>query len=691
MKLSYETHDIRNVCFISHGGAGKTTLTECMAFNAKLTDRMGKVPDGNTLSDFEPEEIKRQISLNLSVIPVDWKEKKINIIDTPGYFDFVGEVRAGLRVADASMVLVDVTSGIQTGTEKMMNYCQEIEKPCALIVNKMDRDNVDFDDVYQSLRDRFGNKCIAMFLPLIENRVFSGLIDVLNSKIITEKEEKDLSDEQKSTIEELYSEILEAAVEADDQLMEKYLSGESISFEELKSCIKLSIIKRSLIPVIPISAFANIGVKAMSDFISSFFPTPLDMPPMKAVFKDTNDEVFLKANSTDAFSALVFKTLTDPYVGKISLFKVNSGILSNDSKLFNVDEERDEKLGQISFPFGKKQENATQICAGDIGAVTKLIYTKTGHSLSTSDKKIKVEWTPLPESNAAMAIYAINKADEDKLGTVLPKVQEDDPTIKIVRDEDTKQTVMYGVGETHLNVVAEKIKRKYSVSIDLKPPRISYKETIRKAVKVEGKHKKQSGGHGQFGHCWLEISPLTRGEKLSFESKIFGGAIPKNYIPAIEKGVLEAMQEGILAGYPVEDVKVVVVDGSYHPVDSSEIAFKIAASMAFKKAMLEGETVLLEPVMNVTVHVPEQYMGSVIDDLNTKRGRVLGVEAQGNWQIINAQMPLNELSRYTTDIGSITAANGFFKLSFSHYEEAPPKIVKTVVEEAKLEKEKQEG
>ncbi len=691
MKSAYETKDIRNVCFVSHGGAGKTTLTECFAFNSKLIDRMGKVPDGNTISDFEPEEIKRQISIGLTVVPTDWNNVKINIIDTPGYFDFVGEVRAALKVADIAVVLVDATSGIQTGTEKMMAYCEEIEKPTVIIVNKMDRDNVNFDEVYDNIRQTFGIKCISTFKPYIENRVFKGVIDILNKKLVMEDGEKDLNDDQLKDIEEVYAETVEAAVEADDELMEKYLSGESISKDELMNCLRKAIVQRTIIPVLSLSAFANIGVKKLMDFIGNYFPSPLDMPSIEATDADNNQKVTLKADSKDPFSAIVFKTLTDPYVGKISLFKVLSGELTNEIKLYNIQEEKEEKMGQLSFPVGKKQENAQKICAGDIGSMTKLLYTKTGHSLSATDKKIQAQWIDLPSSNAVMAIYATNKADEDKLGTILPKIQEDDPTIKIVRDDDTKQTVMYGVGETHLNVIAEKIKRKYSVSIDLKPPRISYKETIRKAVKVEGKHKKQSGGHGQYGHCWLEISPLPRGEKFLFESKIFGGAIPKNYIPAIEKGVIEAMSEGILAGYPVVDVKVVVYDGSYHPVDSSEIAFKIAASLAFKKAMNEGETVLIEPIMNVCIHVPEQYMGSVIDDLNTKRGRVLGVEAEKNWQVINAQAPLNELSRYTTDLGSITAAKGYFDLSFSHYEEAPPKVVKSVVEEAKLEKEKQEG
>ncbi len=691
MKLSYETKDIRNVCLVSHGGAGKTTLTESFAFNAKLIDRMGKVPDGNTIADFEAEEIKKQISMGLSVVPTEWNDAKINIIDTPGYFDFVGEVRAGLKVAETALLLVDATSGIQTGTEKMMSYCEEIEKPVVIGLNKMDRENINFDEVYSELQQHFGNKCLTMFLPHFENSVFAGLIDVLNKKLITEKDVVDLTPDQTSKIEDIYSEIVEAAVEADDDMMEKYLSGEEIAKEDIEKCLKRAIMQQTIIPVIPFSAFANIGVKALMDFIGNYFPSPLEAPPIEVDIKDTNEKINLNMDSNGPFSALVFKTMTDPYVGKITLFKVFSGSLSNDIKIYNVDEEKEEKMGQISFPFGKKQENANLVCSGDIGAVTKLVLTKTGHSLSTSDKKIKIPWIVLPNSNAAMALFAINKADEDKLGTILPKVQEDDPTIKIVRDEDTKQTVMYGVGETQLNVVAEKIKRKFSVNIGLKPPKISYKETIRKLVKVEGKHKKQSGGHGQYGHCWLEISPLPRGEKFTFESKIFGGAIPKNYIPAIEKGVLEAMNEGILAGCPVVDIKVVVYDGTYHPVDSSEIAFKIAGSLALKKALQEAESILLEPIMNVTIHVPEQYMGAVIDDLNTKRGRVMGVEADKNWQIINAQAPLNELSRYTTDIGSITTAKGYFDLSFSHYEEAPPKVVKSVVDEAKLEKEKQEG
>jgi elongation factor G len=688
---SFDVANIRNIALVSHGGAGKTSLIESIAFNAKRIDRIGKITDGNTVSDFEPEEIKRQISLNLSLIPIEWKNAKINYLDTPGYFDFVSEVKSALRVVEGCLILVDVIAGIQAGTEKVIAYSEEFNLPTALVFNKMDRENVEFDRVYESIQEQFGKKYLAVQIPYFVNKVFCGVIDVLKRKLITNDGEKEIPESDMKQANSMYTDVLENIVEADDQILEKYLAGEKISEDEFVLCLKKAIIQRKIFPILSASGTANIGCKNISDFIIDFFPSPLDVKIVKVKAGSNQENSDLSIDTKGPLAALIFKTLTDPYVGKISMVKVFSGSLSLAAPVYNVSQEKDEKVGQISTQFGKNQENVENIVAGDIGVLTKLMHTKTGDSLSSPDKKYSFSWIHLPTSNARMAIVAKNKNDEDKLSSVLPKIQEDDPSIKIYRDDDTKQTLINGMGETHLQVVAEKLKRKFGVSIDLIPPKLAYKETIRKTVKVEGKHKKQSGGHGQFGHCFLEVSPLTRGEKYLFENKIFGGSIPKNYIPAVEKGVIEAMQEGILAGFPVVDLRVTVFDGSYHPVDSSEIAFKIAGSLALKKALLEAESILLEPIMSLKISAPDAYMGSVIDDLNTKRGRVLGVEPINGWQIINAQAPLNELTRYITDISSITAARGFYEMAFSHYEEAPPKILKTVIEQVRLENEHKEG
>jgi elongation factor G len=689
MKI-YDANNIRNTALVSHGGSGKTSLLESLAFTTKKVDRVGKIVDGNTLSDFEPEEVKRQISINLSLIPIEYENTKLNFLDTPGYFDFVGEVRSALRVADSALLLVDAMAGIQAGTEKMVKATEEFQLPTSVIINKLDRENVEFEEVYSSIRNQFGNKYIAVFWPYFQNKVFTGVIDIMQKKLVKENNiMTDIPSEMQQQIDKLFNEIVEVVVEVDDGLLEKYLGGETLTPEQVEQCFKQALLTRKIFPVLVSSGFTNIGAKSILDFAKNYLPSPTDIKEYPAL--DMADkEIKVSVSSSKPLSALIFKTMTDPYVGRISMIRVYSGILSSSSEIVNVNQEKEEKIGQISSISGKNQENIESIQAGDIGVITKLLFSKTGDTLCAPDHKLRFKWISFPIPNARMALTAKNKTDEDKLSSVLPKIQEDDPSIKIMRDDDIKQTLIYAMGDTHLHVISEKLKRKFGVSIELIPPDIPYKETIRKSVKVEGKHKKQSGGHGQFGHCWLEVGPLARGEGYQFENKIFGGSIPKQYIPAVEKGVVDAMLEGVLAGYKVVDLKVTVYDGSYHPVDSSEIAFKIAGSMAIKKALVEGDSILLEPIMTLKITAPEAYMGAVIDDLNTKRGRVLGVEPLEGWQIINAQAPLNELGRYITDISSITAARGFYEMSFSHYEEAPPKVVKTVVEQAKLEKETKE-
>ena len=685
MKI-YSTKDIRNVILVSHGGAGKTTFIESIAFKSGKIDRMGKVTDGNTISDFEHEEIKKGISIYLSVIPIEWKNKKINILDTPGYLDFIAEVKCGLRVVENALVFIDAIAGIQVGTERVVSYLEDYNLSYGFIVNKMDRENVNFEEIYDSIRNQFGAKCVAVQIPYMNNNVFTGIIDIIEKKLIkSDNKIEDIPQELLSDVNQYYDALLENSVEANDSILEKYLSGETITKEELIACIKEAITKRKIIPIMVCSGLNSIGTNTIADFIADYFTSPEDKGPFKAMNIENNKEILLKPSVDEQLGFIVFKTSTDPYVGQLSLVRVFSGSIKPDSKLYNISKNEEEKITQTSVVFGKNQVITDCIPAGDIGVLTKLLYTKTSDSFCDVAKKIKLDWIDIPKPNMRMAILAKTKNDEDKLGTVLPKIQDEDLTIKIIKDDEIKQTIIYGIGDTHLQTVVEKIKRKFGVNVELINPKIPYKETIKKTVKVEAKYKKQTGGHGQYGHCWLEVSPLPRGGNFEFESKIFGGAIPKQYIPAIEKGIVESLPEGILAGYPVVDIKVVVIDGSYHPVDSSEMAFKIAGSMGFKKGLQEGEATLLEPIMNVKITVPERYMGTIIEDLNSKRGKVLNVDSEGSNRVITAEVPMVEMQRYNADLSSLSGARGFFDANFSHYEEANPKIVKLVTEQAKNE------
>ncbi len=686
MKL-YEAKNIRNVVLAGHGGVGKTSITEAIAFKTKITDRLGKIQDGNTVSDFEPEETKRQISVSLSLIPIEYNGLKINLLDSPGYFDFVGEVKSAMIAADGALIVIDVISGLQAGTEKTFYYAEDHKLPTAFVVNKIDRENVNIPDMLQAIQQKYSEKCHPIFYPYIKGNVLQGLADIIHKTYYTlDGKKEDIPQDLQSIVEDNYDALLESVIEVDDALVEKYLGGEEISHDEFLQCLKKAFLQRKVFPILFTAATDSKGTDHVLDFMATYMPSPEEREGIVAL-KEDGSEVQLSVDKSGPLAALVFKTMTDPYVGRISLVKVFSGDLNADSKIYNTAEEKGDKIGQIATFIGKKDVTIDHIPAGDIGAITKLTLTKTGHTLSQQDQVLTVPWIKLPIPNARMSIKADKKSDEDKLGAVLPKIQEDDVSIIIERDQDTGETIIRGMGDTHLQVTMEKAKRKFGVSLLLEQPKIAYKETIRKPVKVEGKHKKQSGGHGQFGHCWLEVQPASRGEHFEFENKIFGGAIPKTYVPAVEKGVLEAMQHGLLAGYPVVDLKVTVYDGSYHPVDSSEQAFKMAGSIALKKALDQGESILLEPIMNLKVHVPEESMGSVIDDLNTRRGRIMSMKVgdQKGWQIIEAQAPLGELGTYITTIKSVSGARGFYEMEFSHYEEAPPKTAQKVIEEAKEE------
>lgn len=689
------TQEIRNVALLSHMGAGKTSLVEGLLFAAGAISRLGKVEDGNTVSDFDSEEIRRRCSLQATPLYLFWKEHKINLIDTPGLLDFIGEIQSALPAVEGAFMLVSAVAGVEVGTEL---YWQNLEKrniPRAFFINKIDKENTDFNKTLNELTEAFGKSVIPVQIPIGKEASFKGVADLLRMKALyfqeqTGKfEEQEIPEELKKEAERAREKLIEAVTESDDTLLEKYLEGQEISEEELKTGLRKAIRECKVFPVLTGSAIRNQGSAALLDFILDYFPSPLDLGEVQATDPRTQSEITLKIDPQGPLAALVWKTMADPYVGKINVLKIVSGTLRPDSRVWNSTKEIEEKVAQPFYLRGKTQEGAQEIIAGDIGAVSKLAETKTGDTLCLKDQPILLPPIEYPKPVLSASVKPKSKGDEEKISNALARMMEEDPTIDVYRDTEVGQTILSGLGQSHLEATVERMKRKFGVDVILEPPKVAYKETIRTTVKAEGKYKKQTGGHGQYGHCFLEISPLERGKGFEFENRIVGGVIPKQYIPAVEKGVREAMEKGVLAGYPVIDIKVAVYDGSYHPVDSSELAFKIASSMAFKKGVADAKPVLLEPIMSVEVRVPEAYMGDVISDLNSKRGRILGMEAVGRTQVIKAQVPLAEMPTYANDLTSITQGRGYYTMEFSHYEEVPTQIAEGIIEKAQKEKEEE--
>ncbi len=683
----YAVDMIRNVCVMAHGGAGKTTLTEAMLFNSGVLDRFGKVVDGTTTTDYDPEEIKRKISISTAVVPCEWKDCKINIIDTPGYFDFVGEVKQGIRAAESALIVVSAKSGVAVGTEKAWSYAKEQGIPRMIFINKMDDENADFYKVFDQMVDIFGKGIVAFEIPVIENEKFVGYVDVINMK--AKKFDKgnlvdipipaNLSDK----ISSIRDGVNEAIAETDEVLMEKFFSGEEFTHDEIIKGLRAGISDGSVVPVFCGTAFNNLGVQSVMDAIVEYMPSPADKAVVKGVKPGTDDIVEFKVSPDAPFSALVFKTVADPFVGKISMFRVFSGTIKSDSSVFNTTTQKVEKIGSLFLMRGKKQIPVTKLIAGDIGCISKLQGTNTNDTLCEQSKQIELEKIVFPEPALSLAVEPKAKGDEEKISSGLHKLQDEDPTFKVTINAETHQTLISGVGEQHLDVIVSKLKSKFGVSVNLVDPKVPYRETIKKKVKVEGKHKKQSGGHGQYGHVWIEFEPGME-EDLTFDEKIFGGSVPKQYHPAVEKGLREAMVRGVLAGYPVVNLKATLMDGSYHDVDSSEMAFKIAARLAYKKGLPLASPVLLEPIAHVEVYVPDHYMGDIIGDLNKRRGRILGMNPQDDGiQQVVAEVPQSEMFKYANDLRSMTHGRGYFKLWFERYEEAPPMISQKVIEEAK--------
>ena len=676
---------IRNVVFISHQGAGKTSLAEYMLFASGAIQRLGSVEDGTTTSDYDPLEVERHMGINLSLLSFEWKETKLNLIDTPGYADFVGEVRSGLRVTEGAIVVICAASGVEVGTEQMWADAEKATLPRLIFINKMDRDNADFFSTVEGIKAKLSPRCLPLQLPIGSQSEFQGIVDLVTMRayIGNTSEEAEIPSALQEQAETSRDRLVEAAVEIDDELIGKYLEGEAISNEEILAAIKKSTVAGKLVPVFVGSVLQGIGIQQLLNGICCYLPSPEDRDAFVAKNVATGNPEEIKPVAESPLSSLVFKTSADPYVGKLSYFRVYSGVISSNSQVWNANRNSMERVGQLFTVLGKNQQLLPQVAAGDIGVVARLSVTTTGDTLCAREHSVIFEGIDFPHANFSMAIQPQTKTDLDKMSTALPRICEEDPSLQTRREPDTSDFIISGIGDSHLEIVREKMRRKFGVAVRLDLPRIPYKETITVSTKAEHKHRKQSGGHGQYGHVLLELEPLPRASGFEFAEKIFGGAIPRNYIPSVEKGVNEARQEGVLAGYPVVDVKVKLYDGSFHSVDSSDIAFKIAAAQALKKGLSQGQPVLLEPMMKLKITAPQAYTGDIMSDLNTKRGRVLGMNPSGGINVIDAQAPYSELVRYAIDLRSMTQGRGDFVMEFDHYEEVPAHLSQKVIDDVK--------
>ena len=693
----YRVDQLRNVAIISHGGAGKTTLAEAMLFLGGAVDRFGKVDDGTSTMDYDPDEVKRKISINASVAPVEWNGHKINLIDTPGYSDFVGEVVGALRIADAAMVLVDAVSGVEVGTELTWRHADERKLPRMVVINRMDRENANFDKALGSIREVFGNHAVAAQLPIGEGDKFRGVADIIHMKAFISSDasgkniaESPIPDELADAAQELREKLIEYAAESDEELLNKYLEGEELTQEEFERGLAAGVADGSVVPVFCASGLRMVGVKPLMDSIVALLPSPVAHGAVVGRLPNSEDQIERRPDEAEPFSALVFKTMADPYVGKITMFRVYSGVVKSDSQVYNASKDRVERFGQVFLIKGKQQIAAAEVGAGDIAGVAKLSETTTGDTLSEKDKPVVLDPIKFPSPVLSMAARAKSKGDEDKIGQGLSRLQEEDPTLRYTKEAETGELLVAGMGEVHLDIIAERLKRKFGAEMTLDTPKVPYRETIKGTVKVEGRHKKQTGGRGQFGHVWIEMSPLPTGTGFEFEDKVFGGSVPRQFIPAVEKGLREALPEGgALAGFPLVDLKCSLYDGSSHPVDSSEMAFKIAAQLALKKGCQEANPIILEPIVRAEVTVPEEYMGDVMGDFNKKRGRILGMEPEGRYQVVRALAPMAEMFKYSIDLRSMTAGRGTFTTEFDHYEEVPFSVAEKVIEQAKKDREKE--
>ena len=682
---NYKTSKIRNLALVGHSGAGKTSLTEALLFKSGVIDKKGKTESGNTVSDYEKQEKKRNISLQTSIIPIEYNDFKINFIDSPGFFDFEGEVLQALRAAESALFVIDGEKGIEVGTEKYWKNTQKINLPSVIFINKLDKENAHFNKVVSDLHIEFGKKIIPLTLMLGEGENFEGIIDVMDKKAYSyendEKKELEIPEIRMAEVEEVYNQVIEAVAESDDELMEKFFEGEEFSDEEIREGLSKAILEGKVVPLLAGSTEKMIGLTSLLDVICKYMPA-IDDESANIGFRVADGYEAFDTKEDTPFSAVVFKTLADPFLGKISIFKVISGAISKDDKLYNATKDTEEKISSLFFLRGNEQIKADKVVAGDIGAFAKLEKTQTGDTLCSKENKIEYKKIKYPKPVLFYAIKAVSRADEDKISEALQKLNEEDPTFANEMNRETSQQVLSGLGNVQLEVLMDKLKDNYSVNTEIIEYKIPYRETIKGKSDVQGKHKKQSGGAGQYGDVFIRFEPSE--EDFVFDEEVFGGAVPKNYFPAVEKGLEESLAEGPLAGYKVTGIKATLYDGSYHPVDSNEQAFKTAARLAFKKGIEEADPILLEPVMSLEINVPEENMGDVMGDMNKRRGRILGMEPQADGsQIIKAEAPLSEVLTYAIDLRSQTSARGSFSMEFVRYEEVPKEITQKVVESKK--------
>jgi elongation factor G len=681
---TYEAKDVRNVLLVGHGGAGKTTLLEAMLFTAGQITRMGTVEDGNTVSDHDPDEQKRGISVSLSTAPVEWKGVKINVLDAPGYADFVGDLRSAVRAADAVIIVVSAVDGVEVQTEYAWELAVEAGLPRAIFVNKLDRERADFQSTLDQLVASFGNQVAPFELPIGQEHEFAGIADLLHEKADRYPsgplaEESEWPDDLHTMADPAREKLMEAVAESDDALIEKYLDQGTLPEEDIVHGAKDGFARARLAPVLVGSASQAMGVDRLLEFIVEEFPSPLDRNPITVIAKG-GEEKERACDPVEPLTALVFKTLSDPFVGHITMFRVFSGKVRPDTSIHNATQGTDERIGQLFTLRGKEHDPLPEVAAGDIGAVAKLQHAHTGDTFATKDDPVEVPGIDLPEPLLAYAIAPKTKGDEDKLATGLTRLREEDPTLRVARNDETHQTVMYGMGEAHLGVMLERLSRKFGVEVTAAPAKIAYRETIRGKTTAVGRHVKQTGGHGQYAVCEIEVEPLPRGEGFVYEDKIFGGSVPQQFIPSVEKGVVKTMADGVLSGNPMVDIKVVLTDGKFHSVDSSDMAFQIAGSLALKEAADKVGVSLLEPIVQLDVVVPDAYTGDIMGDLNSKRGKIQGMEQVGGGKSrIRAMVPQAEVARYVIDLRSMTGGRGAFGMTFSHYEELPSNLAQKVI------------
>ncbi len=690
----YQAENIRNIAVVGHGSEGKTTLVESMLYATGAIDRQGRVEDGNTVTDFDAEETRRGISISAAVAPVEWKGVKLNFVDVPGYFDFIGEMMGPMRVAEGAAIVVGSVAGLTVGAEKAWDNSTKFGVSKCFIINQMDREHADFNKTLNALRDKFGPEVVPILLPLGEGLSFKGVVNVLENKAYESNgktiKEVPVPANMEGAISTAREEIMEAVAGTDEALMEKFFEEGELSDEEMLKGLRVGVVEGMVVPVGCCASLGGIGVMPLLDILSAYMPSPAGRE-VKGVNTKTNEADKRVCAADQPFSALVFKTIVDKFVGKMSLFKVVSGTLTNATALYNPNSDRAEKAGNLFILRGKDQISCDKLVAGDIGALAKLQYTNTGHTLCDQAKPIRFDEIVFPAPSISMAVYAKKTGEEDKVFSGLARLMEEDPTIRVGKDPDTTETLLSGQGEMHIEVVSKKLAGKFGVEAQLQDPRVAYRETIRKTVKTQGRHKKQSGGHGQFGDVWIEFSPLEdAGVDFEFVDKVVGGVVPRNFIPSVEKGLRENIGKGVLAGYPMFGLRATLYDGSYHAVDSSEMAFKTAARIAYKKGCAEAGPVLLEPIYHVEITVPDEYMGDIIGDMNRRRGRIMGMDQVEGGQCVVAEVPQAEMFKYATDLRSMTQARGAFTMRFERYEEMPANIAQKIVESAKKDEEEEE-